>query len=100
MLLQDNSPAHSSIRVRQFLAQKMVAVLDHPPYTPDLAPAEFFLFPRLKAAIKGARFADVNAIKDRLLAVRDRFHRRHLLIVSGGCTKMCVVADDDYFKGQ
>ena len=54
MLLHDNASAHSAIRVRQFLAQMMVAVLDHPPYTPDLAPADFFLFPRLKAAIKGA----------------------------------------------
>ena len=27
----------------------------------DLAPADFFLFPRLKAVIKGARFADMNA---------------------------------------
>ena len=54
---------HCAIRMRQFLVQKMVAVLDHPPYSPDLAPVYFLLFPRLKAAIKGARFADVNAIK-------------------------------------
>ena len=69
MLLHDNAPAHSAITVHQFLAQKMVAVLDHPPYNPDLTPADLFLFPRLKAAIKGARFADVNAIKDRVTAV-------------------------------
>ena len=62
MLLHDNAPAHSVIRVRQFLAQKMVAVLDHPPYCPDLVPVAFFLFHLLKATIKGARFADVNAI--------------------------------------
>ena len=35
----------------------------------DLAPADFFLFPCLKAAIKGARFANLNAIKDRVTAV-------------------------------
>ena len=44
----------------------MVAVLDHPPSSPGLTPADFFLFPRLKAAIQGARFADVNAIKARV----------------------------------
>ena len=66
MLLHDNAPA---IRVWQYLAQKIVAVLDHPPYSPDLAPADFFLFPRLKAVIKGARFADVDAIKDHVTAV-------------------------------
>ena len=64
MLLLDNAPAHSALHVRQFLAQKMVTVLDHPPYSPDLAPVDFFLFLHLKAAIKGACFADVNAIKE------------------------------------
>ena len=63
MLLHDNAHARSAIRVRQFLAQKMVAALDHPPYCHEMAPADFFLFLRLKAVIKGARFADINAIK-------------------------------------
>ena len=69
MLLHDNATLHSVLRVCQFLAQKMVAVLDHPPYLPDLAPVNFFLFPRLKVAIKGARFADVNTIKDHVTAI-------------------------------
>ena len=46
MKLHDNVPAQTAIRVRQFVAQKMVALLDHPPYSPDLTPADFFLFPR------------------------------------------------------
>ena len=69
MLLHNTAPAHSAIHMHQFLAQKMVAVLDHPPYILDLAPVDFFLFPRLKAAIKGAHFADVNAIKNRVTAI-------------------------------
>ena len=32
MLIYDNAPTHSAIRVRQLLAQKMVAMFDHPPY--------------------------------------------------------------------
>ena len=69
MLLHDNAPVHSAFRVRQILAQKMTALLVHPPYVPDLAPADLFLFPRLTAAIKGARFANVNAIKDCVTAL-------------------------------
>ena len=69
MLLHDNASAHSTICVCQFLAQKMVTVLDHPPYCSDLAPVDVFLFPRLKAAIKGSRFADVNAIRDHVRAI-------------------------------
>ena len=44
-------------------------MLDHPPYSSDLAPADFFPFPRLKAVIKDVLFADVNVIKDRVTAV-------------------------------
>ena len=47
----------------------MVAVLDHPLYSPHVTLADFFLFTRLKTAINAARFADVNAIKDRVTAV-------------------------------
>jgi histone-lysine N-methyltransferase SETMAR len=64
MLLHDNAPPHRAIRVHQFLAQRRVPVVDHPPNSPDLAPADFFLFPRLKSIVKGARFADVAAIQE------------------------------------
>jgi hypothetical protein len=32
-----------------------MAVIPHPPYTPDLAPCDFFLFPKLKLKLKGRR---------------------------------------------
>ena len=103
MLLHDNAPAHSAIHMRQFLAQKMVALLDHPPYSPDLARADFFLFPRLKAAIKCACFVDVNAIKDRVTAVLQLIPQE----VFADCfwklyesCQTCAVADGDYFEGQ
>ena len=65
-MLLHNAPAHCPIRVCQFLAQRGVPVLDHPPYSPDLAPVDFFLFPRLKSIMKGACFADVAAIQERV----------------------------------
>jgi len=36
----DNSPSHDATIVKQFLAQRKVTVLDQPPYSPDLAPAD------------------------------------------------------------
>jgi hypothetical protein len=38
-------------------------VLSHPPYSPDLAPADFFLFPNLKITMKGTRFEAVSSIQ-------------------------------------
>jgi hypothetical protein len=38
-------------------------VVPHPPYSPDLAPCNFFLFPRLKSTLKGKQFQDVAEIQ-------------------------------------
>jgi len=39
-LLHDNALSHNSTIVKQFLAQRKLTVLNHPPYSPDLAPAD------------------------------------------------------------
>jgi len=52
----DNAPSHTSLHVREFLAKHNVATLPQPPYSPDLAPADFLLFPRIKTTLKGRRF--------------------------------------------
>lgn len=52
-LLHDNAPSHRSIIGHEFLTQKQVTVFNQPPYLPDLAPCGFFLFPKLKMALKG-----------------------------------------------
>ncbi|KAL4098969.1 hypothetical protein QTP88_023475 [Uroleucon formosanum] len=62
-LHHDNAPAHSALSIREFLADKKIPVVPHPPYSPDLAPCDFFLFPKLKFALKGQRFQDVEEIK-------------------------------------
>ena len=48
ILHHDNAPAHTALSVREFLATKQIAVLEHPAYSPDLAPSDFFLFPKIK----------------------------------------------------
>jgi hypothetical protein len=45
------------------LAKHSIPVVPHPPYSPDLAPCDFFLFPRLKSSLKGKRFQDVAEIQ-------------------------------------
>jgi hypothetical protein len=38
--------------------------LPHPPYSPDLAPADFFMFPKLKTTLKGRRFQTTEGIQE------------------------------------
>ena len=44
---------HTAKVVQEFLAKKGIKLLSHPPYSPDLAPADFFLFPKLKKELAG-----------------------------------------------
>jgi histone-lysine N-methyltransferase SETMAR len=62
-ILLHNPLAHSSLRVLQFLAGKGISAMDHQLYSPDLAPADFWLFPKLKSELKGKFFLDVEDIK-------------------------------------
>ena len=48
-------PRLRSFKVSQFLAKNNMTVMPHPPYSPDLAPCDFFLFPKLQLRMKGRR---------------------------------------------
>jgi len=63
ILHHDNVPVHTSHLVQQFLAKHSTAQLQQPPYSPDLAPCDFLLFPRLKKVLKGHRFEAIEDIK-------------------------------------
>jgi [histone H3]-lysine36 N-dimethyltransferase SETMAR len=54
---QDNAPAHSSRIVASKLTELRYELVRHPPYSPDLAPSDFFLLPNLKKSLAGKRFA-------------------------------------------
>ena len=69
LLHHDNAPAHASLLIRSYLAKHQKSVVPHPPYSPDLAPAEFFLFPKLKTTLKGRRFQTIEEINEN--AVRE-----------------------------
>ena len=61
----DNTPALTSMPVREFLAKNKTVIMPQPLYTPDLAAADLFLFSRLKSPMKGKRFASIDEIKEK-----------------------------------
>ena len=52
LLLHDNAPAHRALATQKKLAYLGLHCLDHPPYSPDLAPSDYHLFPGLKKTIE------------------------------------------------
>ena len=63
LLHHDNAPAHTSLLVREFLTKNNTLMMPQPPYSPDLAPCDFFLFPKLKRPMKGRRYATIEEMK-------------------------------------
>jgi hypothetical protein len=64
---------------------------------------DFFLFPRLKSIIKGARFADVAAIQERVTAVLRLIPKETFADSFQKINERCqqrVVKDGDYFECQ
>ncbi|XP_048251006.1 histone-lysine N-methyltransferase SETMAR-like [Haliotis rufescens] len=58
LLHQDNAPVHTSHVEMTAVQECGYELLPHPPYSPDLAPSDFHLFPRLKKHLRGRRFED------------------------------------------
>jgi hypothetical protein len=76
--------------------------MDHPPYSPDLALCDFLLFPKLKNALMGQRFADIPDIQRNVTLLRgipendfqdccQQWHHRR--------TK-CTASQGEYFEGN
>ena len=104
-LLNDNAPAHTSAIVTAFLKKEKVTVLPHPPYSPDLAPSDFFLLSKLKAFLAGRKYQSQQALGSAIhqymylitvpkSAYREAFKKWiHRL-------KLCISSHGEYFEGM
>lgn len=75
--------------------------IDHPPYSPDLAPFDFAIFPEIKSQLKGRRFSSLSELRsataniisqynqDWYRDIFDKWVRRH---------RKCVAYDGEYFE--
>ena len=57
---QDNAPVHNSILVTDYLTKMDIKTFPQPPYCPDLAPCDFWLFPKLT----GCRYETIEVMKE------------------------------------
>ena len=101
LLLQDNAPAHTAKLSKDAAAECGFQLLPHPPYSPDLAPSDYFLFPKLKSDMKGRRFQDdddVIAAVDGWFESKEKdFYRNGLVMLQSRCQK-CIEVQGDYVE--
>lgn len=63
-LFHDNARPHAARLTQDLLEGFKWDVFGHPPYSPDLAPSDFHLFPQLKQHLSGRRFANLDDLKE------------------------------------
>jgi hypothetical protein len=103
VLHHDNAPARSSFLVRNFLAINERTVVPQSTYSPDLAPADFFLFPKLKSTLKGRRFDTFDEIqkkstKDLFVIPKEAFQKACQIWQKRW--ERCVASEENYFEGD
>ena len=73
-LHQDNAPGHNSILVTDYLTKMGLKTVPHPPKNPNLAPCDFWLFPKLR----GCRHETIEEIKETMTKVIDTLTQEEL----------------------
>ena len=97
----DNAPAHSSRIVRDVLREFRWELLSHPPYSPDLAPSDFFLFPKLREHLKGVHFNDTNEAKQAAKTWLTKWSADYYINGIKGwkhCLEKCIDLDGHYVE--
>ena len=91
-LLHDNAPAHRSTLITDFLTKNHILSINHSPYSPDMAPCDFYLFGKLhlaeaiqKACTDILKDIPVNGLKHSLEKLLDR-------------AKQCIEAGGEFFE--
>jgi transposase len=66
MIRADNGTPYTARKILNFFQENHLGMAPHPPYSPDLAPSDFFLFGHVKHVLEGAEFPSE---KDLLAAI-------------------------------
>ena len=86
---QDHAPVHNTILVTDYLTKMGIKTVPQPPYSPDLAPCDFCLFPKLR----GSRYETTEEMKEAVTKVIDM-----LIQEDFERDNKCIAAGGDYFE--
>ncbi|PNF23921.1 hypothetical protein B7P43_G12846 [Cryptotermes secundus] len=89
--------------MKEFLARNKMAVVPHPPYSPDLAPCDFFLFPKMKINLKGRGFDTVEEIQAEMQTVLNTLTKKDFQDAFQKGQKrwdQCMHSQGIYFEGD
>ena len=103
LLHHDYAPPHAALLTRRFLTDNNMTMVPHPPYSPDLAPSDLFLFPKLKMKFKGRRFQRLEEIQAESQAVpntlRENDFQKYLKNWQNHWDR-CQASEGEYVEGD
>ena len=101
LLHQDNAPAHKSLVAMSAVHDCVFKLIDHPPYSPDAAPSDYFLFPNLKKHLAGRRYESdddvISAVEDFFEGQEENFYATGIRALQHRWKK-CVGRRGDYVE--
>lgn len=100
-LLHDNAPVHTAAVSQAAIRECGFQELEHPPYSPDMAPCDFYLFSNLKKDLRGRRFKDDRELQAAVIEhfdgkTSDYFYKGLELLLDR-CNK-CIEVRGDYIE--
>ena len=103
ILHHENAPAYTALSVREFLATKQIPVLEHPAYSPDTAPNDFFLFPKITEILKGRHFDDIDDTRSNTTTALKVIPQNQFQNCFEGWTRRwhrCLASQGEYFESD
>jgi len=98
---QYNASAHKSVLAMGKLRDLHYELLEHPPYSPDLAPSDFCLFPKLKLFLAGQRFSSnqeaIAAVEGYFADLTKNHYRDGIMVLEHRWNK-CISLKGDYVE--
>lgn len=98
---QDNAPCHKSMKTMAKLHELGFELLPHPPYSPDLAPSDFFLFSGLKRMLAGKKFKtdeEVISETEAYFEGKDRSYYKNGIEKLEERYNRCIALDGNYVE--
>ena len=82
LLLHDNAAVHKSNVAQAAIRRVRFAELNHPSYSPDIAPSDYCLFSNFKNFLRGKNFHSddhaITTVEDYLSDLKSEFFSRHI----------------------
>lgn len=99
LLLHDNARPHVSKMTRSFIEEQGVTEIDHPPYSPDLAPCDYWLFDYIKQHLEDVTSSET--LVTAITAIMKKIDKKEYFKTFQKYVERleyCILVEGDYFE--